>query len=491
MNDPLHLSEVLRATGGELAGPVSGDPLIAAVTTDSRRIDAGALFVPLKGKKMDGHRFIDQAFLAGAGFSLASRDADLTRVSSRVIRVRDTTRALGDIARFHRSRYSVPVIGITGSCGKTTTKEMLRLVLGARVVASPASYNNEIGVPLTLLQMDSSTSAAIVEIGTNAPGEIATLASIARPTIGVVTNVEEAHLERLGSVRGVMKEKSALLAALPSDGAAIVNADNYWCREMAESVRCFLVTYGTWEDADIYGTKPRITRDGVAFDLYDRMPFEVPALGIHNVHNALAAVAVALWLGRDPIEVAEALLRFRAPEMRMRREVVGDVVLINDAYNANPRSMEAAVIELGARPAAGRRVAVVGDMLELGDQTERCHRELGRKLAKSGVEAVWAVGPNARFIAEEAAQAGLSSERVFHQASVEDALAHPPIEPREGDTWLFKASRGMALERLFEAVRRGLAERNGIEPAEADASPSPSDELSAAVAVPTQYPPHG
>src|SRR5262245_14076941 len=372
--DPLRLSEVLRATGGELVGPVSGDPLIPAVTTDSRTIEAGALFVPLRGKKLDAHQFLDRAFLSGAGFALAARDADLPRVSSRIIRVRDTTRALGDIARYHRSRYSVPVVGVTGSCGKTTTKEMMRLVLGPRVIASPASFNNEIGVPLTLLQMDKTTAAAVVEIGTNAPGEIAALASIARPTVGVVTNVEEAHLERLGSVRGVMREKSALLAALPSDGAAIVNADNYWCREMSEAVRCYHVSYGTWEDADVYGTRPRITPGGVAFDLYDRMPFEVPALGIHNVHNALAAVAVALWLGRDPVEVAQALLEFRAPEMRMRREVVADVVLINDAYNANPRSMEAAVVELSARPTAGRRVAVVGDMLELGAETERCHK---------------------------------------------------------------------------------------------------------------------
>jgi UDP-N-acetylmuramoyl-tripeptide--D-alanyl-D-alanine ligase len=484
--DPLRLSEVLRATGGELVSPVAGDPAIPAVTTDSRKIEAGALFVPLRGKKFDAHQFLDQAFLAGAGFALAARDADLPRVPTRVIRVRDTTRALGDLARYHRSRYSVPVVGITGSCGKTTTKEMLRLVLGERVVASHASYNNEIGVPLTLFEMNKTTAACVVEIGTNAPGEIATLASIARPTIGVVTNVEEAHLERLGSVRGVMKEKSALLAALPADGAAVVNADNYWCREMIEGVRCYLVSYGTWEDADVYGTRPRLTAGGVAFDLYDRMPFEVPALGIHNVHNALAAVAVALWLGRDPVEVAQALLSFRAPEMRMRREVVGDVVLINDAYNANPRSMEAAVVELSARPAAGRRVAVVGDMLELGAETERCHRELGRKLANASIGVLWAVGPGARLVAEEAVAGGMPASRVFHHATVEEALAHPPVEPEAGDTWLFKASRGMALERLFDAVRGRL-----VEPGDADASRAHagSPELSAALAASAEFPP--
>ncbi len=444
--------------------------------------------MPLRGKKQDAHQFIPQAFLSGAGFALAARDADLPRVAATVIRVADTTKALGDLARFHRSRFDVPVVAVTGSCGKTTTKEMLRLVLGEHVVASEKSYNNEIGVPLTLFQMDERTEAAVVEVGTNAPGEIAHLAGIVRPTVSVVTNVEEAHLERLGSLRGVMKEKSALLAALPQDGAAVVNADNYWCREMIEEVRSYLVTYGTWEDADVYGSKPRVTAEGVAFDLFDRMPFEVPALGIHNVHNALAAVAVALWLGRDPVEVRDALLRFRAPEMRMRKEVVADVVLINDAYNANPRSMEAAVVELSARPVTGRRVAVVGDMLELGEQTERCHRELGRKLANAKVDVVVAVGPSASWVAEEAVKAGQPADRCHHYGSVEEARAHGGLEPRAGDTWLFKASRGMELERLFAHVRARLLERDGM-PAD---EPSPASRGgSTPVAVPAELPPHG
>jgi UDP-N-acetylmuramoyl-tripeptide--D-alanyl-D-alanine ligase len=455
--EPLRYSDLLRATGGEPTGHVRGDPWIPAVTTDSRVVEPGSLFVPIRGKKQDAHAFLEQAFLSGAGFALAARDADLPRVPGNVIRVRDTTAALGDLARFHRSRFDVPVVAITGSCGKTTTKEMVRLALGSHVVASPASFNNAIGVPLTLLQMDRNTEACVVEIGTNAPGEIAQLAGIARPTVGVVTNVEEAHLAGLGSLRGVMREKSALLRALPADGAAVVNADNYYCREMAEDAPCYLVTYGTWEDGDVYGTKPRVTPEGIAFDLYGRMPFEVPALGLHNVHNALAAIAVGLWLGRDPRDVREALRRYVAPEMRMSRIDVGDVVLINDAYNANPRSMEAAVVELVARPAAGRRVAVVGDMLELGEQTERCHRELGRKIANVGVDAVWAVGESSRFVAEEARKGGLAEGSVLHQATVESALASPALQPRAGDTWLFKASRGMELERLFEAVKARVA----------------------------------
>jgi UDP-N-acetylmuramoyl-tripeptide--D-alanyl-D-alanine ligase len=451
--EPLRFSEVVRATGGEPAGPVAGDPLVRSVGIDGRRVEPGGLFVAVRGKQRDGHEFLEQAFLSGAGFALVDRDAALSRVPGNVVRVRDTTRALADLARYHRSRFDVPVVAVTGSCGKTTVKDMVRCVLGDRTVASPRSYNNEFGVPLTLLQMDRDTEACIVEIGSNAPGEIAALAAVARPTVGVLTNVEEAHLAGLGSVRGVMREKASLLEALPRDGAAVVNGDNYYCREILGDVLCHLVTFGTWEDADVYGTEARITADGIGFQLYGRMPFDLPALGLHNVHNALAAIAVGLWLGREPYAIREALARFEPPAMRMSRETVGDVVLINDAYNANPRSMEAAIVELGARPAAGRRVAVVGDMLELGDQSERCHRELGRKIRNARIDALWAIGEQAGLVAEEALAGGMPAEACRHQGSVEEALRAPALAPRPGDTWLFKASRGMALERVLEAVR--------------------------------------
>jgi UDP-N-acetylmuramoyl-tripeptide--D-alanyl-D-alanine ligase len=459
--DPIRFSDVLRATGGEPAGPVDGDPVVPAVTTDSRQVPKGSLFIPIRGKKHDAHQFVEGAFLAGAGFSLAARDAEFARMPANVILVKDTTRALGDLARWYRSRFEVPVVGITGSCGKTTVKEMLRLVLGEDVVASPASYNNEFGVPLTLLQMTDRTRACVVEIGTNGPGEIEHLTGIARPTVGIVTNVEEAHLEGLGSVQGVMEEKAHLLSGLPPDGAAVVNADNYYCREMMEEVACHLVTYGTWEDSDVYGMEPQATPQGVAFYLYGKIPFEIPALGIHNVVNALAAVATGLWLGRDPMAIREALSRYQAPPMRMSREVVGEVTLINDAYNANPRSMDAAIGELAARECGGRRVAVLGEMLELGPDSERYHRALGRKVANSGIDRLWAVGPSAHLVADEAVGYGMTPSNVRHHPTVEAALAEAPFEPRAGDTWLFKASRGMRLERLAEGVRRALARLGG------------------------------
>lgn len=451
--EPIRFSDVLRATGGVPAGPVTGDPLISDVSTDSRDVPAGALFVPLRGKRLDAHQFVEQAFLNGAGFSLAARDAQFVRMPANVILVKDTTKALGDLARWHRSRFAVPVVGITGSCGKTTVKEMLKVVLGRDVVASPASFNNDVGVPLTLLQMDASTRACVVEIGTSGPGEIAALTSIARPTVGIVTNVEEVHLEGLGSVRGVMEEKSHLVRGLPEDGAAIVNADNYWCREMMETVDAHLITYGTWEDSDVYGLEPRTTPDGIAFFLYGKMLMEVPTLGLHNVSNALAAVAAGLWLGRSPLSVRDALAAYRPPPMRMAREVVGEVALINDAYNANPRAMEAAITELCERPCHGRRVAVLGEMLELGPDSDRHHRALGRKVANAGIDLLWAVGPSAPLLAEEAVAQGMAASRVRVSATVDDALAEPAYEPRPGDTWLFKASRGMRLERLYDGIR--------------------------------------
>jgi UDP-N-acetylmuramoyl-tripeptide--D-alanyl-D-alanine ligase len=453
--EPIRLSDVLRATGGELAGPMEGDPLIRAVSTDSREMPPGSLFVPLRGTRYDGHVFVEQAFVNGAAFSLVARDAGagFPRLPANAIVVRDTRAALGDLARWHRSRFDVPVIAVTGSCGKTTVKEMLRRALGEDVVASPASYNNEVGVPLTLLQMDAGTRACVVEVGTNAPGEIAHLASIVRPTVAVLTNVEEAHLERLGSLRGVMREKRALLEALPEDGAAIVNADNYWCREAMEDLLCHVVTFGTWEDADVYGLEPRTTRGGLEFLLFGRLPIEVPAVGLHNVSNALAAVAVALWLGRNPLDVQAAIKRYEAPEMRMETERVAGVHLINDAYNANPASMDAALRELAQRDVAGRRVAVLGEMLELGDETERLHRSLGRKVANEGIDALWVVGPHADLVAESAVERGMSPERVRWHRTVAEAISDPAFEPGPGDVWLFKASRGLRLERLFELVR--------------------------------------
>lgn len=456
--EPIRLSDLIRATGGEPAGPVHGDPLIPAVSTDSRNVPKGALFVPIRGKRYDGHMFVEEAFLGGAAFSLVAQDAGFSRMPTHAIVVRDTVKALGDLARWHRSRFDVPVIGITGSCGKTTVKEMARLVLGEDVVASAASFNNEIGVPLTLLRMDRRTRACIVEIGTNAPGEIAALTAIARPTVGVLTNVEEAHLEGLGTVRGVMREKAALLEGLPRNGAAIVNADNYWCREIMEGLRTHVISFGTWEDADVFGVDPQPTDDGFSFWLYGKLPFEVPALGMHNVSNALAAVALGLWLGRDPMAVRDGLARYVSPAMRMSREAVGSVTLINDAYNANPGSMDAAIRELALRPCQGRRVAVLGEMLELGEESERCHRSLGRKVANEDVDRLWAIGPHASATAEEALRFGMRAEHVRWHDSMEHALEDHAFEPEGGDVWLFKASRGLALERLAGSVRERAAQ---------------------------------
>lgn len=451
--EPMRYSDVLRATGGESTGAVDGDPLIEGVTTDSRNVPANSLFVPLRGPNFDGHAFMDQAFLRGASFTLVANDTDASRIPAGAIVVRDTVKALGDIARWHRSRFDVPVIGITGSCGKTTVKEMTRAALGHDVVASHASYNNAIGVPLTLLQMDRRTRACIVEIGTNGPGEIAYLAGIARPTVGVLTNIEEAHLEGLGTVHGVKREKAALLQALPDMGAAIVNADNYYCREVMEDLHSHVLTFGTWEDADVYGIEARHTDAGVEFLLYGRLRIEVPILGLHNVSNALAAVATALWLGRDPATIRDALAGFHAPAMRMSREVVSQVTLINDAYNANPRSMDAAICELSGRDCRGRRIAVLGEMLELGPTTEKHHRSLGRKVANEGIDLLWAIGPNAAGMAEEALRLGMRAEHVRWHETVDDALEDPAFEPTPGDVWLFKASRGIALEHLAAHVR--------------------------------------
>jgi len=254
-----------------------------------------------------------------------------------------------------------------------------------------------------------------------------------------------------------MREKAALLHSLPVHGAAIVNADNYYCREIMHELESNIISFGTWEDADIYGYEPRPTPQGLEFYLFGKMPIALPVIGMHNVSNALAAIAAGLWLGREPAKIREALSRFRPPAMRMSREIVGRVSLINDAYNANPRSMDAAIRELSLRPCRGRRVAVLGEMLELGERAESFHRSLGRKVANEGIDLLWALGPHARAMAEEARRLGMDAAQVCWHETLEDALQQPAFDPQAGDTWLFKASRGMALERVAATVREQAA----------------------------------
>jgi UDP-N-acetylmuramoyl-tripeptide--D-alanyl-D-alanine ligase len=454
--EQLSIHQVATWTGGQYEGP---ELPVRGVAIDSRTAAPGQLFVALRGSRVDGHDYLGEAFASGAAAALVDRPdvARAHRAMGRpVLLVPDARRALGDLAAAYRASLDLKVVGITGSCGKTTTKEMLRLLLGDRAIASPQSFNNDLGVPLTLLSARRTHAFCIVEMGTNGPGEIAALARIARPQVGIVLNVGTAHLERLGDIEGVAREKFALVEALGPAGCAVLNWDDERTRAMMEAAPCPALSFGTWPHADVFADDIRTSGYSLGFRLFHRRRVTMRLIGVHNVHNALAAAAAALWLGEHPWDVCERLKLYRPAPMRMAVEEIGRIRLINDAYNANPRSMAAALHEMSYR-AGGRRIAVLGDMLELGEQAATLHAEIGRSAARARIDVLWAIGPLSEATARAARDAGL--RHVHWSPSVTEAVERPPVRVKSRDVVLFKASRAMALERVYEVVKEGIEQR--------------------------------
>ena len=447
-----------RVTGGALEGRAHERP-ICRVTIDSREAGDGDLFVALPGTRTDGAQFVADALRRGALAAIVPLDAPplpAEFADRALIRVKYPKKALADLGAAHRRTLSCPVIAVTGSNGKSSTREMIAKVLEplGPVVQSIRSFNNDLGVPLTILRADDSTRALVVEMGTSARGEIAQLCGIARPNVGVVTNVGPAHLEGLGSEEGVALEKSALPRALPGDGFAILNAEDPRVAAMASRTTARTMTYGIGAmSADVWGVHERRTARGMEVWLWGKMPLFLPVSGRHNVSNALAATAVGLLHGVKPEDIRVQLRGVRLPSLRMQRVTFRGVTLLLDCYNANPASLAAAVEDLASRTPAGRRVLVVGDMLELGPRTAELHREAGRHAA-SRVDVLWCIGAASRETMAGAVEAGLHPENAFWSPTVEHAMADPLVAPTRGDVVLVKASRGLRLERLAETLRR-------------------------------------
>lgn len=454
--EQVSVHQVATWTGGQYEGP---ELPVRGVSIDSRKAGPGHLFVALRGTRVDGHDFLGEAFASGATAAIVDRP-DVARahraMGRALLLVPDARRALGDLASGYRRSLDLTVIGITGSCGKTTTKEMLALLLGSRAVASPHSFNNDLGVPLTLLSAGRNHAYCICEMGTNGPGEIAALARIAAPQVGIVLNVGTSHLERLGDVDGVAREKGALVEALPPGGCAVINWDDERTRAMIDRASCPVLTFGTWPDADVFADDIRASGYTLAFRFLHRKRVTMRLIGVHNVHNALAAATAALRLGAHPWDICERLREYRPAPGRMAIEEIGRIRLINDAYNANPGSMAAALSEMSYR-GGGRRIAVLGDMLELGEASRTLHADIGRRAARARIDVLWAIGPLSEAIARAARDAGLRD--VHWSPSVADALESPAIRVRSRDVVLFKASRAMALERVYDAVKHGIARR--------------------------------
>ena len=460
--------ELVRLTAGTLIRRSSR--AIRGAAVDSREVQAGELFVALPGERTDGHRFLGHAAAAGAAALLVTNrpsEAELLELGDvSVIAVSDGLRALQQIAASWRSRFTPLVVGITGSIAKTSTKEAIAAVLSTRrrTLKNEGNLNNEIGLPLTLLRLGPEHEAAVLEMGMYVGGEIADLARLAKPSIGVVTAVQGVHLSRIGSLDAIEAAKGELVEALPPDGVAVLNADDSRVVRMTSRTAARSLTYGFSDDADVRADELRSAGfNGMRFLLRAttggrpvRQPVAIPGLGRLSVHNALAGAAVGLATGIDPEAVAAGLAGgWSAPHRAVVRHA-GDVRIVDDSYNASPGSVTAALDLLAGLP--GRRIAVLGEMLELGSESESGHLAVGAAAAAT-VDVLLVVGPAAEGIADGARAAGLDGSRILRVTDRDAALEALRSRLRPGDVILVKASRGVALDVLVEQLAAELGER--------------------------------
>ena len=462
----LSVEMLLEVVGGEL---VAGDQsvMVNGLTTDSRRVEPGMAFVALAGERVDGHDYIAEALSCGARAAVVTGDTEsiasaLEAAHERdaaVVRVEDALVAIQDLASYHRNRLFCPVIGVTGSTGKTTTKDFLHNVLSlhSRVVATEGNQNNELGVPFTILRAGADTDILVVEMAMRGLGQIEHLCEIAKPIAGLVTNVGTSHLEMLGSQEAIASAKGELVRGVPDDGRVFLNADDPISLMLADETVAEVVTYGLKEDADVRADDIRIDEESCAsFTLHTpdgerEIHLSVP--GRHNVYNALAAAAVSTYLEVSLDDVVEGLSSAHAGEMRMQIfQSASGIHVINDAYNANPSSMRAAIETLAEMQTNGERIAVLGDMAELGSLTELAHFRIGEEIARLPVDVLVTIGEKARRIADGARAEGMDEASIHPCATPEEASEVLDDVVRPSDVVLVKASRVMGLERVVEGI---------------------------------------
>lgn len=424
---------------------------LADVCTDTRKIQPGSLFLCLRGERFDGHSFASQAAQLGAAALLVDHpvDADVPQLV-----VTDTGKALLQLAGWYRRRFQLPVVGLTGSVGKTTTKEFIALVLGAKysTLKTQGNLNNEIGVPQMLFRLEDSHTAAVIEMGMNHFGEISRLTRAVAPTVGLITNIGVSHIENLGSRAGILQAKLEILEGMAPDAPLIVNMDNDMLRTVKLGDRPLLTFAIDDQSADFTATDIAEQGSTTTFTVHHStftQPVTIPTVGIHNVYNALAAMAVGYVTGVDHAAAASALANYVPAGMRQNLVQVGGVQVIEDCYNASPDSMRAALQTLGKLP-VHRRYAVLGAMLELGDYAKEAHTQVGKMAAENGIDGVLAYGADAAYIVDAAKQAGLENARLF---DTKEALAQSLAQQvQPGDGVLFKGSRGMHLEDVMHTV---------------------------------------
>ena len=445
----LDVKDIVEATNGTL---VCGEPdfVISEITTDSRKAGVNMLFVPIAGENNDGHDYIGSAFENGADVVITHRDIP-ARENKSIIKVNDTRTALGDIARFYKAKYNLPTVAVTGSVGKTTTKDMISSVLTMKynTVKTQGNYNNDIGLPLTVFRLERKHEAIVLEMGMSHFGEIRYLASIARPDIAVITNIGMSHIENLGSQENIYRSKMQICDFFDENGVLIVNGDDKFLAKKQKGIKT--ITYGienkgcdlvaeNIENSGIDGSRFTVSLDGKNHEITVKVP------GVHNVYNALAAIAVGRQMGIDIKDIADGIREFQPSKMRMDIKNIDGIIVIDDCYNAAPDSIRAALKVL-CDIKAQRRIAVLGDVLEMGEFAKTELYNVGKEM--KDIDVLVTVGEKARYIAEGAEKAGIKEIKTFE--NTEDAISFLDGYVTRGDCVLVKASRWMRFERIVDA----------------------------------------
>ncbi|PKN60467.1 MAG: UDP-N-acetylmuramoyl-tripeptide--D-alanyl-D-alanine ligase [Deltaproteobacteria bacterium HGW-Deltaproteobacteria-11] len=465
------IGEALRATDGCLIRGES-DRLFYGVSTDSRTMEEGNLFLCLRGENFDGHHFLAAAAAAGAAGFVIQKDAGETLIGMQekmpVILVEDTLKALGELARFWRKKLNVPVIAITGSSGKTTTKEITAGILGLtkKVLKTEGNFNNRVGLPVTLLRLTGQHDVAVVEMGTNMPGEIECLTRIAEPDIGLITNIGAAHLEKLKSLAGIREEKWALFENMSRDGIAVINRDDKSLEFLGRRWQGKQITFGWKHRADVSAWKVRKAGPvGIVFRLRagqaDR-PVQMQVSGGHNLYNALGAAAASLAFGADIDSICQGLESFRGVSGRFEIQALQNGAhVINDSYNANPVSVREALKTLKELRGSADSAVILGDMLELGSKAGAWHRKIGRQVAETGVQSLLLMGDYRCDTAAGAMEKGMTAARIISCETPEQIQDYLQSSLKPGDWVLVKGSRKMKMERIVRMITEtfGLQER--------------------------------
>ncbi len=445
----LNVEEILAATNGSL---ICGekDFVISEITTDSRKAGVNMLFVPIVGENNDGHDYIGNAFENGADVVITHRNIP-KRDDKTIIKVQDTRIALGDIARFYKEKYNLPTVSITGSVGKTTTKDMISSVLTMKynTLKTQGNFNNDIGLPLTIFRLVGKHEAAVLEMGMSHFGEIHYLASIAKPDIAVITNIGMSHIENLGSQENIYRSKMQICDFLKEDGVLIANGDDKFLAKKQDNIPTLLygienknsdIVAENIENLGLDGSKFTVKIDGQEYSVWVKVP------GIHNIYNALAAILVGRKMGVEMKDIIDGIREFQLTNMRMEIKHFGEITVIDDTYNSAPDSIKAALKVLQDTKSS-RKIAVLGDVLEMGDFAEKELYAIGTNM--SDIDALVTVGQNAKFIAKGATLAGVATVKSFDNN--EDAIKFLKEFVKNGDHLLIKASRGMHFEKIVES----------------------------------------